>query len=354
MRLTLTPASAPPDGARLRALGWDVEPELDYDATAPVVLASLEALWREARRDSGDYSDHDVAGFLPPPPAVERAYVAVAPRRRSSPLAAPPPDEPDTPRADGAARSPRFGWSASSRKRARLSDMTPDSESGEPCHEYRGAALPRTRRPLLDGAAAEAFLALIIDAASETFEKKRRRLLARIKDIRRSTIAGFLDACAASGYDVPRDPLDNADPYYFDWNVLTLCEAVAARAETRDDRLAHAARVGEKALAFVAPGGAARGARVVDAVAALLARFVDLGYCDHATADATERGVRVVVRAPATLVAASVLRDGGGGGAELLHVQAARALLASRGACVEAVETDRRGDDLVHDLTLGT
>ena len=125
--------------------------------------------------------------------------------------------------------------------------MTPDSESGEPCHEYRGAALPRTRRPLLDGAAAEAFLALIIDAASETFERKRRKLVARIKDIRRSTIAGFLDACAASG-----------------------------------------------------------------------------------------------------------LRDGGGGGAELLHVQAARALLASRGASVEAVETDRRGDDLVHDLTLGT
>ena len=87
MRLTLTPATAPPDGARLRALGWDVEPELDYDATAPVVLASLEALWREARRDSCDYSDHDVAGFLPPPPAVERAYVAVAPRVRC--LAAP-------------------------------------------------------------------------------------------------------------------------------------------------------------------------------------------------------------------------------------------------------------------------
>ena len=46
----LTPADAPPDAARMRALGWDVEEELGPDITAPVVLESLEEAWRDARK----------------------------------------------------------------------------------------------------------------------------------------------------------------------------------------------------------------------------------------------------------------------------------------------------------------
>ena len=50
----LTPADPPPDAARMRALGWDVEEELGPDITAPVVLESLEEAWREVRGGKRD------------------------------------------------------------------------------------------------------------------------------------------------------------------------------------------------------------------------------------------------------------------------------------------------------------
>ena len=53
----LTPADAPPDAARMRALGWDVEEELGPDITAPVVLESLEEAWREVRGGKSDDED---------------------------------------------------------------------------------------------------------------------------------------------------------------------------------------------------------------------------------------------------------------------------------------------------------
>ena len=53
----LTPADPPPDAARMRALGWDVEEELGPDITAPVVLESLEEAWREVRGGKSDDED---------------------------------------------------------------------------------------------------------------------------------------------------------------------------------------------------------------------------------------------------------------------------------------------------------
>ena len=343
---SLVPRAPPPDGRRLRSLEWDVEDELGYDATAPVVLESLEALWREARS-----AESEDLPSLPP--------LALGGDGRGR------DPEPETPRAAPAAGETPWSvrWSSTSGKRKRVSDLTEASGAEEV--RWRGAALPArpAARPRLDDDVAKYFCEALIDAAEEAFEKKRKKFMGRLKEIRRDRFESYVAAVTASGYAmeaadsvvgpggvvVPR--YANADPYYFDFNVLSICEAVNARAKNGDQRDAHARRVGAKVLLHVTGGAPVPGARAADALDALMRRFVDRGYADHATADATPDGVQVVLRAPATLVAWSVLQDGAGCLPDL-HLKAALALLERRGAVVERATTDRRGDDLIHRLVL--
>ena len=293
----LTPADPPPDAARMRALGWDVEEELGPDITAPVVLESLEEAWREVR---GGKSDDEDEGK----------------------------DEMDL---------------------------------GEAAVSWRGAPMVSrpAARPRLDEALALSLLKAMYNAARESMGVGKRQLVAAFKDERRRARPDYAAAAASSGAEITLgdDEVDNdnADPYTFDLNAYATCVAAVACARDAAALEVFGRKLGEQTLAAVsdrAPGGLAPDLGTLAALRDLLDRLVGFGYCDAADAAPGEKGVLIRVRVPATLAACSAADLVASGAVPDLHRRACTALLERRGGRVVACATTRTGDCLEHSLEL--
>ena len=293
----LTPADAPPDAARMRSLGWDVEEELGPDVTAPYVLESLEEAWRAVRGGRSDDEDDPVREMDPGAAAV---------RWKGAPMVARP-----------------------------------------------------AARPRLDEALAMGLLKAMYSAAKEGMGVGKREFVTAFKDERARARPEYTQAAAASGADVTLedDELanDNADPYTFDLNAYATCVAAVACAQDAGQLEAFGRHLGTETLSAVArrsPGGLAEGLGTLAALRDLLDRLVGFGYCDAAVVEAGEAGVVIKVKVPATLAACSAADLVAAGAVPDLHRRACTALLESRGGRVVNCATARAGDCLEHRLEL--